>query len=120
MLQHVTLEVRPDQVRDCVRFWELLGFTELEPPPLLRDRFTWVGKDGTQIHLVPVEQPAVPREGHTAVVAAESAVATLRQAGFDPRPGSNAWDAPRWFVHDPAGHRVEVMSAPPPSVTAGG
>ena len=119
VLQHVTLEVRPDQVRDCVRFWELLGFTELEPPPLLRDRFTWVGRSDTHIHLVPVDEPAVPTEGHTAVVAddAERTLATLREQGFDPQLGSNAWDAPRWFVHDPAGHRVEVMSAPPPSVT---
>src|ERR671911_234683 len=109
MLQHVTLEVRPDQVRDCVRFWELLGFAELEPPPSLRARFTWVGRDDTDIHLQPVEQPAVPHRGHTAVVAAdaEAAVAALREAGFDPQPGSNAWDAPRWFVRDPAGHRVE-------------
>ena len=122
MLQHVTLEVRRDQVRACVRFWEVLGFAELEPPPSLRDRFTWVGRDDTHIHLVPVEQLAVPRDGHTAVVAedAERVVGALRDAGFDPRPGSNAWDAPRWFVHDPAGHRVEVMSAPPPSVTVGG
>ena len=116
MLQHVTLEVRPDQVRDCVRFWELLGFTELEPPPSLH-RFTWIGKDDTHIHLVPTDTPAVPVEGHTAVLAAdaEGTVATLRDAGFDPQPGSNAWDAPRWYVLDPAGHRVEVMSAPPPS-----
>ena len=117
MLQHVTLEVRPDQVRDCVRFWELLDFTELEPPPSLRGRVTWIGREGTQIHLQPVEQPAVPRNGQAAIVAADAkaAVAALRDAGFDPRPGSNAWNAPRWFVHDPAGHRVEVMSAPPPS-----
>ena len=122
MLQHVTLEVRPDEVRACVRFWELLGFAELEPPPSLRDRFTWVGREDTHIHLVPVEHPAVPRDGHTAVVAedAERAVAALRDAGFDPQPGSNAWDAPRWFVRDPAGHLVELMSAPPPSVTVGG
>jgi catechol 2,3-dioxygenase-like lactoylglutathione lyase family enzyme len=116
MLQHVSLEVRPDQVRDCVAFWELLGFREIEPPPLLRDRFTWVEREGTQIHLVPVDEPAVPREGHTAVVAPDDGEATverLRAYGFDPRPGSNAWNAPRWFVHDPAGHRVEVMSAPP-------
>jgi hypothetical protein len=117
VLQHVTLEVRPDQVRDCVAFWELLGFTELEPPPMLRDRFTWVERDGTQIHLVPTDEPAIPKEGHTAVVApdgdAETTVQTLRGRGFEPRPGSNAWDAPRWFVNDPAGHRVEVMSAPP-------
>jgi hypothetical protein len=37
----------------------------------------------------------------------------LREHGFDPLEGSNAWNAPRWFVTDPAGHRVEVMSAPP-------
>ena len=122
MLQHVTLEVGRDQVRDCVRFWELIGFTELEPPPSLRDRFTWVGWEGTHIHLQPVDEPTVPRSGHAAVVAAdaERAVAALRDAGFDPQPGSDAWDAPRWFVRDPAGHRVEIMSAPPPSVSVGG
>ena len=115
MLQHVSLEVRPDQVRDCVAFWELLGFAEIEPPPMLRGRFTWVERDGTHIHLVPVDEPAIPNEGHTAVVApeGETTVQTLRERGFEPRPGSNAWDAPRWFVTDPAGHRVEVMSAPP-------
>ena len=46
MLQHVTLEVTPAQVRECVAFWELLGFTEMEPPPMLRDRFTWVEREG--------------------------------------------------------------------------
>jgi hypothetical protein len=115
VLQHVSLEVRPDQVRDCVAFWELLGFAEIEPPPMLRGRFTWVERDGTHIHLVPVDEPAIPNEGHTAVVApeGETTVQTLRERGFEPRPGSNAWNAPRWFVNDPAGHRVEVMSAPP-------
>jgi len=80
MLQHVTLEVRAEQVRDCVRFWELLGFTELEPPPTLKGRFFWVGRDDTQIHLQPVEDPAVPENGHAAIVAddAEAAVSTLR------------------------------------------
>ena len=115
MLQHVSLEVKPDQVRDCVAFWELLGFTEIEPPPILRDRFTWVERDGTHIHLVPVDEPAIPREGHSAVLADdhEAALRALREAGFDPQPGSNAWDAPRWFVHDPAGHLIEVMSKSP-------
>ena len=89
MLQHVTLEVRPDQVRDCVAFWELLGFTELEPPPILRDRFTWIGKDDTHIHLVPLDTPAVPTEGHTAVTSddAEATVATLREARLRPAAG---------------------------------
>ena len=115
VLQHVTLEVHPDQVRPCVAFWALLGFEEIEAPPLLRDRFTWVQREGTQIHLVPVEDPAVAREGHVAVVAEdyEATLARLERAGFEVREGSNAWDAPRSFVRDPAGHRVEVMSKPP-------
>jgi len=117
VLQHVTLEVPPDKVRDCVAFWALLGFTELEPPPSLKGRFIWIGRDGTHIHLMPRDAPVVPEEGHAAIVSDDAArdVATLREHGFDPQPGSNAWDAPRWFVRDPAGHRVEVMSGPPPS-----
>jgi catechol 2,3-dioxygenase-like lactoylglutathione lyase family enzyme len=115
MLQHVTLEVTQAQVRDCVAFWELLGFTELEPPPLLRDRFTWVEREGTQIHLVPVDAPTVAQEGHVAVVADdyEATLARLTERGFDLREGSNAWNAPRMFVRDPAGHRVELMSKAP-------
>jgi catechol 2,3-dioxygenase-like lactoylglutathione lyase family enzyme len=115
MLQHVTLEVRQAQVRPCVAFWELLGFTEMEPPPLLRDRFTWVERDGTQIHLVPVDEPVAARQGHVAIVAGDydATLARLTGAGFALREGTNAWDAPRSFVRDPAGHLVEVMSKPP-------
>ena len=94
MLQHVTLEVTPDQVRDCVAFWALLGFTEMTPPPLLRDRFTWVEREGTQIHLVPVEQPIAAREGHVAVLAEdfEATLERLTSAGYHcaraPTPGT--------------------------------
>ena len=97
MLQHVTLEVRPAQVRSCVEFWGLLGFSEMQPPPLLRDRFTWVEREGTQIHLVPVEEPIAAREGHVAVIAADYAatLARLTDAGYTLREGTNAWDAPR-------------------------
>ncbi len=111
----MTLEVRPGQVRDCVAFWTLLGFEEIAAPPLLRDRFTWVAREGTQIHLVPVEDPKVATEGHVAVVAPDYAATlrTLADAGVEAQEGLNAWDAPRVFVNDPAGHRVEVMSKDP-------
>src|SRR5436190_2014453 len=33
MLQHASLEVTRDRVADCVAFWQLLGFTPMEPPP---------------------------------------------------------------------------------------
>ena len=117
MLQHVSLEVRPELVDDCVAFWKLLGFERMTPPPLLRDRFTWVQRNGTHIHLMPFDDPVTTVRGHAAVVAPdyERTLAALRDAGFDPEPRREHWGAPRSFVRDPAGHRVEVMSAPPPS-----
>ena len=115
MLQHASLEVRRDQVDDCVGFWRLLGFEQMTPPPKLRDRFTWVERAGTHIHLIPVDEPVTARDGHVAVLADdyEGALSALRDAGFEPRAGENAWDAERSFVRDPAGHLVEVMAAPP-------
>jgi catechol 2,3-dioxygenase-like lactoylglutathione lyase family enzyme len=115
MLQHASLEVGREQVSACVDFWRLLGFEPMTPPPLLRDRVTWVQRAGTQIHLLPVDAPIAARQGHVAVLAEnyEGALAALRGGGFEPEAGSNAWDAPRSFVRDPAGHLVEVMSAPP-------
>jgi catechol 2,3-dioxygenase-like lactoylglutathione lyase family enzyme len=115
MLQHVTLEVRTDQVDACLGFWAQLGFERVVPPPLLRDRFVWVERDGTQIHLMPVPDPVTTRHGHAAVVVDdyEGTLEALRADGMEPQPGENAWDAPRSFVRDPAGNLVEIMSAPP-------
>jgi catechol 2,3-dioxygenase-like lactoylglutathione lyase family enzyme len=115
MLQHVSLEVHPDRLSACVAFWERLGFAQVTPPPLLRDRFTWVEREGTQIHLVPVDAPIVAQEGHVAVLAEdyEATLARLRERGFELCEASNAWNAPRVFLRDPAGHRVELMSKAP-------
>ena len=122
MLQHVTLEVRPELVRECVAFWALLGFEEMVAPPTLRDRFTWVEREGTQIHLNPQSAPSVAREGHVAVLPPDydAALRALTEAGYELRAGSNAWNAPRTFVRDPAGHLVEVMSGPPHPPWPGG
>jgi catechol 2,3-dioxygenase-like lactoylglutathione lyase family enzyme len=115
MLQHVTLEIAPGQVDDCVAFWALLGFERMDPPPMLRDHFIWVARGETQIHLNPQPDPLATRYGHVAVVAPDfdGALAALVEAGFTPEEGSNAWDAPRSFVRDPAGNLVEVMSRSP-------
>ena len=115
MLQHVTLEIPRDRADACVAFWGLLGFDPMVAPPTLRDRFVWVAKGATQIHLMPRDKPIVPDQGHVAVTADdyEGTLAALRNAGFDLAAGSNAWDAPRTFVRCPAGHRIEVMSKAP-------
>ena len=117
MLQHASLDVRPDQVDECVAFWRLLGFDRVEPPASLRNRAVWVDRDGTQIHLMHVDEPVAPPEGHVAVVAPDydAALEALRGAGFEPEPRTAHWGAPRCFVREPAGHRVEVMASPPPS-----
>jgi catechol 2,3-dioxygenase-like lactoylglutathione lyase family enzyme len=117
MLQHVSVEIRPEQVDACVEFWRLFGFEQVTPPPLLRDRFIWLERAGTQIHLMPFDDPVTTRRGHAAVVVDDydAVLRTLHEHGFETRPGSNAWGAPRAFVRDPAGNHVEIMSAPPPT-----
>jgi catechol 2,3-dioxygenase-like lactoylglutathione lyase family enzyme len=117
MLQHVSLEVRPEQVGECVAFWRLLGFEPVDPPPTLRDRAAWLESGQTQVHLMHVDDPVAPPQGHAAVVAPdyERVLDELRRAGFEPEPRREHWGAPRCFVRDPVGHRVEVMAAPPPS-----
>ena len=110
MLQHVTLEVRPEQVEQCVRFWALLGFEPVDRPPALPPNSVWVERQGTQIHVLWVDAPSVPREGHAAVLAGDyrATLGRLKAAGFQPSPGLDAW-GPRSFVRDPAGHLIEVM-----------
>jgi len=100
----------------CVAFYGLLGFARVEPPETLRDRAAWVERAGTQVHLMLVDDPVVPKQGHLAVVAEDydATMTALRDAGFEPDPRREHWGAPRSFVRDPSGARVEVMAAPPP------
>ncbi len=116
MLQHVALEVREADVPECVGFWRLLGFHEIEPPETLRGATTWVQRGGTQVHLLHTDDPVVPQRGHCAVVVDDfdGAVEVLRDAGFECDERRRHWGAARCFVRDPAGHRVELMAAPPP------
>jgi hypothetical protein len=116
MLQHVTIELTEDQVDACVRFYALLGFVRVDPPESLRGRATWVERDGTQVHLMPVDDPTVPPSGHHAVLVEDDydgVIESLRDAGFDPEPRKEHWGAKRSFVRNPAGHRVELMAGSP-------
>jgi len=115
MLQHVTIEVTTAQLGACVRFYALLGFERVEPPESLAGRATWVERDGTQVHLMPVDEPVVPPNGHHALLVRDYAAAltALRDAGFDPEPRTEHWGAARSFVRNPAGHRVELMAGSP-------
>ncbi len=116
MLQHVSIEVRPADVSACVRFYELIGFREVDPPATLRDHATWVARGDTQVHLMHVDEPVVPPSAHHAVLVDDydGTVAALREAGFDPDPRTEHWGCARSLVRNPAGHRVELMACAPP------
>jgi len=116
MIQHVTFEVRPDEIDACVAFYGLLGFAPVEPPPSLAQRAAWVQRGPTQVHLMRVEEPATLPQGHVAIVAEryEETVGRLRDAGHDVEPRTEHWGSPRSLVRDPAGNLVEVMAFPPP------
>jgi catechol 2,3-dioxygenase-like lactoylglutathione lyase family enzyme len=115
MLHHATLEVPKAQWNECIAFWGLLGFAPMQAPVSLRDRFTWVAREGTQIHLADVETPICAEVGHVAVLVPdyEGTIHALTAAGYELRQGSVAWNAERVFVRDPVGHLIEIMSAPP-------
>jgi len=116
MLHHVGIEVTPGDVERSVELWQALGFEQVEPPPTLSE-FTWLERDGTQVHLMPMASPVVPARGHTAIVARdfERDVAVLRKLGFEVELRREHWGAPRAVALAPGGHRVELMAAPPPS-----
>lgn len=118
MLQHVTLEVAPEDIERSIKFWSLLGFRPVEPPPALAETFVWVERKGTQIHLERNRSPVVPPHGHAAVVVADFdlSVERLRDADFEVTTGSKHWGSARAKSVAPGGHRVELMAFPPPQV----
>jgi len=115
MLQHVALEVREADAPALLAFLALLGFEPVEPPATLAGRTAWAQRGATQVHLLFTAEPVVPPEGHTAVVLDdyEASLEALREAGHEVAPRREHWGAPRAFVTAPAGHRFEVMAAPP-------
>lgn len=118
MLHHVGIEIAPGEVERAVLLFELLGFARVEPPPTLAEGFTWVEREGTQVHLMHEPRPVVPPRGHLAVHVPDfdAALARLREHGFEPEPGRRHWGAPRSHVALPGGQRVELMAAPPPGL----
>jgi catechol 2,3-dioxygenase-like lactoylglutathione lyase family enzyme len=115
VLQHVSVEVEPTLIDSCVAFYELVGFERVDPPPALAERAVWLERERTQIHLMKLDDAVQLPKGHFAVIVDDydATVARLREAGFEADPREEHWGAPRSFVRDPAGNRVELMAAPP-------
>jgi catechol 2,3-dioxygenase-like lactoylglutathione lyase family enzyme len=114
VIHHVGIEVAPEDVERAAELFELLGFARVQPPPTLTE-FTWLEREGTQVHLMPDPNPIAPPRGHLAVVVPEfeATLAALRERGFEVETAREHWRAPRARVLAPAGHRIELMAAPP-------
>ena len=114
MIQHVAREIQAADVPPCLDFYGLLGFAEVPVPETLVGRAVWLQSGATQLHLL-LAPGAQPGRGHIAVVLDEyeSTLRALRAAGHEVDPRREHWGSPRAYVHDPAGHLVEVMAFAP-------
>lgn len=114
MIQHVAREVTAAEVPSCLDFYALLGFAEVTVPDSLVDRAVWLECGGTQIHLL-LTPDSRPERGHVAVVVDdyEGTLRSLEAAGHEVQPRREHWGSARAYVHDPAGHLVEIMAFAP-------
>jgi catechol 2,3-dioxygenase-like lactoylglutathione lyase family enzyme len=120
VIQHVSFEVKPEQLDACIDFYELLGFRLVKAPDKLAHFVTWLERDGHQFHLLRLPETAHMAAGHAAVPLGDAYAVTqqrLREAGHQVDDHEQYWGSPRSFVRDPAGNLVELMEfAPPPQL----
>jgi catechol 2,3-dioxygenase-like lactoylglutathione lyase family enzyme len=118
MIQHVSREIPPSLLPECIDFYALLGFEPIALPGGLEGRAVWLGQvgdgAGPHLHLLLVDN-AKPASGHVALVVDpyEETISRLREAGFEVEPRREHWGAARAYVHDPASNLVELMAWAP-------
>jgi catechol 2,3-dioxygenase-like lactoylglutathione lyase family enzyme len=119
VIQHVTRQILRSQLADCLRFYGLLGYEQIDVPPGIEGRAAWLAQPGASrsqpdLHLQFAETHA-PEPGHVAFVVTpyEETLASLRAAGFEIDPRREHWGSPRSYVRDPASNLVELMARAP-------
>jgi catechol 2,3-dioxygenase-like lactoylglutathione lyase family enzyme len=117
MIQHVTREIPPATLDECVRFYGILGLEPLDVPAGIVGRAVWLAASGrlsADLHLM-LNEHAGPALGHVAFVLEryQETVAALSEAGFEVEPRREHWGAARAYVRDPASNLVELMAAAP-------
>ncbi len=115
MIHHVSLEVRPQDLPGCIAFWIVLGWREVPVPQGITDHGSWLERQATQVHLQLRDEPTIPHSGHFAIVDGniDETVARIQDAGYELLERERYWGSRRIFTRCPAGHRVELMAAPP-------
>jgi catechol 2,3-dioxygenase-like lactoylglutathione lyase family enzyme len=118
MIQHVTFRIPRSRLQECLSFYEILGFGKVQPPPGIVGRAVWLqAPGGYQIHLMPDDGDEANGSGagHFGLVKPDFQLITERlgAAGHDVEPRREHWGSPRSYVHDPAGHLIELMEWAP-------
>lgn len=113
-IDHVQLAMPPGGEEAARRFYAgLLGLAEVPKPPELIGRGgCWFEAEGLKLHLG-VEQDFRPaRKAHPALRVSDFAdlVAALRGAGCAVSDEGRFEGAPRVYVEDPFGNRIELIA----------
>ena len=114
-LRHVQLAIPPESEARCRAFYcDLLGWRELEKPPVLAARGgLWLSTGESEIHLGIEEDFRPARKAHPAFLIdeTESLASKLEAAGHEVRWDEGIAEYKRFFVDDAVGNRLEFMAA---------
>lgn len=110
-IHRVQLPYRPGQAGAVAHFYEsLLGLTRMPRPDALGLQFA---ARGQRVELVPTDLPTAPPSGLTALCFEVQGLPQLRQrllaAAFQLEEHQALPGFLRFFVHDPAGNRLEFV-----------
>ncbi len=112
-LHHVQLAIPPGSEDTCRDFWrDVLGFEELEKPPVLAARGgCWFRGGGVEVHLGVEEEFTPARKAHPGIlVSGIDALATrLGAHGVDVRWDDDFPGMRRFYTADPFGNRLEML-----------
>ncbi|WP_316568686.1 VOC family protein [Neobacillus sp. YIM B06451] len=112
-LDHVQLAAPKGCEEDARAFYgKLLGFTEIEKPPVLKKKGgAWFQNGTIQLH-IGVEDPFLPaKKAHPAfeIENLEGLKAHLKENGVDVIEDNNLPGANRFYAADPFGNRLEFL-----------
>jgi len=115
-IDHVNIQIPVGGEEEAERFWiDVLGFgTRPKPEHLLAQGGRWFVQDQFEIHVSPSADFQPSTEAHIAmrVGGLEELVEALDSRGFHPMPAmGNASGEARYFVNDPFGNRLELISS---------
>jgi catechol 2,3-dioxygenase-like lactoylglutathione lyase family enzyme len=114
-VHHVAAGIPAGTEDDARRFYaDLLGLTEIpKPAPLVPRGGIWfASNDGFEVHLQIDEPDTFKSRRHIAFVTPDGAYlkTRLEQAGYATEDDPNFPGYTRFYVHDPWGNRLEILT----------